>query len=157
MIEIRQHEILTDRGDFDDLRREFRERHAVLVRQLVDPGLLARLLPLVGEAPVNEREPGKAQGRIVARELCIDPRSLVAQAFTLLFNNSSLFRSIEELTGCPPIGNFQGRIYMMRPGAGHYDTWHTDNDGNRLIGLSCNLSADYAGGVFQIRDRQRSE
>jgi hypothetical protein len=79
---------------------------------------------------------------------------MVAQAFTLLFNSTALFRLIEELTGCPAIGNFQGRIYMMRPDAGHYDTWHTDNDGNRLVGLSCNLSAGYSGGVFQIRERQ---
>jgi hypothetical protein len=154
MLQIKQYEIVRDEAGLDDVHGEFRERHCLLVRQLVDPALLARLLPLVAVAPIHERLPGQAKGKIVARELCVDPRSIVAQAFTLLFNSATLFRSIEALTGCPPIGNFQGRIYMMRSGAGHYDTWHTDNDGNRLIGLSCNLSADYVGGVFQIRERQ---
>ena len=154
MIQIRQHGVSTDPARLDEWRAEFCERHCLLMRQALDPAVLARLLPLLADAPVHERVPGKARGRIIARELSVERSSLVARAFALLFNNSTLFRSIEALTGCPSIGNFQGRIYMMRPDAGHYDTWHTDNDGNRLIGLSCNLSAEYVGGVFQIRERQ---
>ena len=158
MFQIMPHNLIIDAARLADLRAEFAEHQCVLVRGAIDPAVLDRLLPLVADAPIRETLPGKARGKIIAREMCVDPGSLVARAFTLLFNNSTLFRSIEALTGCPAIGNFQGRIYMMQPGSGHYDTWHSDNDGNRLIGLSCNLSAEiYSGGLFQIRDRQSEQ
>jgi 2OG-Fe(II) oxygenase superfamily len=155
MFQITPQTVIVDDAKLASVRTEFAERHCVLMQRALSPAVLTRLLPLVGDAPIRETLPGKAVGKIIARELCVEPGSLVAQAFTLLFNNSILFRLVETLTGCPAIGNFQGRIYMMRPEAGHYDTWHSDNDGNRLIGLSCNLSMDiYSGGTFQIRERQ---
>ena len=154
MFHIRQQDVLTDLSMLAELRAEFRERHCLLLRNAVDLSLLRQLTVLLADAPAYERIPGVARGRIIARERCIDRNSVVARAFTLLFNKTDLFRLVENLTGCPRIGNFLGRVYMMEPDSEHYDTWHSDNDGNRLIGLSLNLREAYSGGAFRIRERQ---
>jgi hypothetical protein len=156
MIQIRQNDVVTDFAALEEIRNTFTERHCVLLRQFVNPALLARLLPLLANTPAHERVPGMASGRVIARERCLERDSTVVRAFNLLFNNPAIFRLVEQITGSPRIGNFRGRIYMMQPGPEHFDTWHSDNDGNRLIGLSLNLSDTYSGGAFQIRDR-RSE
>jgi hypothetical protein len=155
MLHISQHNVVTDLARLADMRAEFAERQCLLMRQVVDPPLLVRLMALLAVAPARERVPGIARGRLIARELCVERDAIAARAFSLLFNNPAIFRLVEQITGCSRIGNFLGRMYMMRPNSEHYDTWHSDNDGNRLIGLSCNLSGDvYSGGVFQIRERQ---
>ena len=41
----------------------------------------------------------------------------------------------------------------MVPGAGHYDSWHTDASQARMVAMSVNLGTDpYRGGRLQIRD-----
>jgi hypothetical protein len=60
MIRITQHGTAVDDTQLAVLRGEFRERQCVLVRQLVDPALVSRLLPLLADAPVHERLPGQA-------------------------------------------------------------------------------------------------
>ncbi len=47
------------------------------------------------------------------------------------------------------------RLYRMVPGHRHYLGWHDDGIGNRLIGMSVNLTdGTFEGGEFQIRDRR---
>jgi hypothetical protein len=59
---------------------------------------------------------------------------------------------VETLTGCAPIARFSGRVYRMIPGPQHYDSWHSDSEEERLIGLSLNLSEEvFAGSIFQLR------
>ena len=51
-----------------------------------------------------------------------------------------------------------GRVYRMIPGSGHYDSWHSDMIGHRMIGMSINLSPEpYSGGVFQLRERDSEQ
>jgi len=69
-----------------------------------------------------------------------------------LVNNRTLFPFLEGITGCARIQDFDGRVYRMLPGGGHYDTWHNDMTENRMVGMSVNLgSAPYGGGLFQLR------
>jgi hypothetical protein len=155
MFQIKPQGIITDTAKVMEIQRDFAERQCVLLNQVIDHSLLGRLMKQLANAPTQVREPGKAKGRVIARELCVERDAVVLQALTMLFNRPEIFRLIEQVTGCPAIGSFLGRIYMMQPNSGHYDTWHSDYDGNRLIGLSLNLSnAPYSGGVFQIRQRQ---
>ena len=154
-IQIQPHGIVTDNAGLAEAQTEFAARHSVLLSEVVEPALLVRLLKLLADVPLRERVPGKSKGRIIARELCVERDAMVLQALTLLFNKPEIFRVVEQITGCPKISSFLGRIYMMRPDSGHYDTWHSDVDGNRLIGLSLNLSGEqYSGGSFQIRERK---
>ena len=74
-----------------------------------------------------------------------------------LLNNQELFRWVEEVSGCDPIGNFDGRVYELVPGK-HFDAWHSDCAQSRMVGLSVNLSAsDFEGGIFQIRRQETKE
>lgn len=65
---------------------------------------------------------------------------IITQAFKMLFNRPEMFRLIEQITDCPLIEYFYGRIYMMDPTAGHFDTWHNDCDGKRHVGLNLILT-----------------
>ena len=45
------------------------------------------------------------------------------------------------------------RIHRLEAGGRHFDSWHTDLDESRTLGMSVNLSAEpYEGGVFEIRE-----
>lgn len=154
-IQIQPHGIITDDAGLAAAQNEFAARRSVLLSEVIEPALLARLLKLLADAPVRERVPGKTKKRIIARELCVERAAPVLQALTFLLNKPEIFRVVEQITDCPEIGRFLGRIYMMRPDSDHYDTWHSDFDGNRLIGLSLNLSGEYySGGAFQIKVRK---
>jgi hypothetical protein len=155
MFQIKPHGIISEPDKITKLKTEFSERHCILLHQVLEPTLLSRLMKQLVDAPTRERVPGKSKGRIIARELCVERNAVVLQAFTMLLNKPEIFRLIEDFTDSPPINSFLGRIYMMRPDSEHYDTWHSDYDGNRLIGLSMNLSSEpYSGGLFQIRERE---
>lgn len=80
--------------------------------------------------------------------------AMVVQTLNMLFNKAEIYCVIEEITGCPKIGRFIGRIYMMCPDSEDYDSWHNDFVGNRLIGLSLNLTvAPNSGGHFLKREK----
>lgn len=69
----------------------------------------------------------------------------------VMLNDSSLFRIVRDVTGCPPIGCCMPTMYRMGPGPANADTWHDDVDGRRMIGMSVNIGGAFDGGVFQIR------
>ena len=72
-------------------------------------------------------------------------------------NDYDLFRIIEKMTGCGPIGCFDGRIYRMTAGP-QQDSWHDDWAENRVIAMSVNLSEQsYLGGELMLRHRDRPE
>ena len=72
-----------------------------------------------------------------------------------LINEKQFLNLIEKITGCNEIKYFRGRVYRMIPGHGHYDDWHTDVAGDRVLTMSINLSTDiYSGGILQIRDKK---
>jgi hypothetical protein len=81
----------------------------------------------------------------------MDPNAALGLLY-LIANDRRLFEAIERITGCSAIGAFIGRVYLMRAGAGHYDRWHSDIDGARLIGMSVNLTeGEFRGGEFELR------
>jgi hypothetical protein len=88
----------------------------------------------------------------IGTELRLPPGAL-SSALEFLTNDAALFTAIQELTGCPAIGCFRGRVYRMLPGAGHASDWHSDVSGGRMITMSVNLStAPFEGGELQIRE-----
>src|SRR5207253_326319 len=49
-------------------------------------------------------------------------------------------------------GCFEGRVYRLSPGTGHYDSWHNDVGEDRLVAMSINLGrTPFQGGLLQIR------
>ena len=131
------------------MRLQFGRQHCVDLRRLLEPELLRALQSRIDQA----------QFRPVVHAQGIGPDSdlednLTFHALHFLTNTPRFFQLIQELTNCPPIGCFQGRVYRLMPDAGHSDSWHDDMVEGRMIGMSINLSTRvFLGGVFQLRDR----
>jgi 2OG-Fe(II) oxygenase superfamily len=134
-------------GDLDRLRRQFDETHCIRLPKLLDGDLLDVVRRELARAEFADR-PHVGIG--------VEGWMAFNAASTLLYflsNDPRFFQLVRHVTGCGDIGSFIGRAYRMVPGAGHYDSWHSDAFGDRLIGMSLNLSPEvYAGGVFQLRD-----
>lgn len=154
MFRINAQNISVDAQKLPEIRAEFAAKHSVLLKQVIEPALLAKLLKLLENASVREHEHTKLKG-VIAKELRVQDDAPILQALMMLFSKTELFRLFEQITDCPKIDYFRGRIYMNKPAAGHYNSWHTDCDGERSIGISLNLTERiYSGGVFQIKKRK---
>jgi hypothetical protein len=130
------------------LRREFDERHAVLVRGLLGPALLAEVRDALERAPFEQRDYDGLAG-----ELALDESVPLVARMLFLLNDPALFGAVRAITGREPLVRFDGRIYRRLAAPEHYDNWHDDlHDPRHLVAMSVNLSADrYDGGVLAIR------
>ena len=138
--------------EFAALRKTFVEQHWLLLPNFLD----ARLLELIAK---------KLEGveyRVVDRETGVELRPIDCTAYLateLLLNSPSLFRAIEQITGCARIACFSGRIYRRPASSNYFNRWHTDiTDEGRMIALSINLNPErYKGGALQIRSAKTHE
>ena len=132
-LEIQPHGIFTDDAAIIAAQGEFVAKQSVLLSKFIEPVTLARLMKLLSGVTVGERlHVGQSDDEILARELCVESDPMILRALVFLFNRPELFRIIEQITNCPKIGKFDGRIYMMRPDSKHYQSWHDDLDGNNF-------------------------
>jgi len=132
--------------DFRAAQHAFVSQHCVRLEGFIDPELLAALRRALAIARFNDRTHDG-----IGTELCLAEGPLSA-ALEFLWNSPALSAAIARITGCGPIGCFEGRVYRMLPAHGHYDSWHSDVGEDRRVAMSVNLSADvYAGGVTQFR------
>ncbi len=148
MIQLRETGLTIDCPDIPALRSEFRARHCVMLKSLIDPDLLEKIRVRLTEA-VWEETVHKSVG-----VECVLRNRYVLSLLHFLLNDPHLLRVIEEITDCRPLRLFVGRVYRMAPDLGHYGLWHNDVSDNRLVGLSLNLSGvEFEGGLFQLRER----
>jgi 2OG-Fe(II) oxygenase superfamily len=140
----------------DEIRRELRERfdrdHCLILPRMFSPEVLAMLLDRAAAAAFQPRNHNN-----FASELCMsDP--LTESLILFLLNNPELHRALREITGVEAIGSFTGRVYRMNSTEGHYDSWHNDMKGDRLLALSANLSPrEFRGGGLQLRRYRAKE
>ncbi len=133
--------------DLDRLRSEFDRQHWIRLSKLLDPELLQLILHRIEQADFLQRT-----HKGVGVEVCMADK-ITWGLLHFVSNDPKLFQIIQEITRCGPIGCFDGRVYRMVPGEGHYDSWHDDLGNNRLMALSINMSAGvYTGGVLEMRD-----
>ena len=139
------------RAEVARLRREFELRHYVRLRRVLDPDLLAFVLRGIEASEFQERTHADIGSN---KELCLG-KSPVVGLLHVLVNGDDLFAAVRRITGCGPIGCFDGRVYRTIPGYGHRDAWHSDAaGGHRRVAMTINLSPTvYRGGRLQIRDR----
>jgi hypothetical protein len=132
------------------LRESFDSVHAVHLPRFFDQDLLDYVQRAIRSASFYDRSHGRSGD--IGREECMADNTVLAM-LVLLANDSRLLTLVRTVSGCPPIGSFDGRVYRMRGGVGHFDRWHSDTGGdNRLIGMSVNVSeAVYEGGTFELR------
>jgi hypothetical protein len=156
MIQIKQNgKVLAN--DLENLQSEFARQSCVLLPQLIEPSLLGHLRRQLAAARLVTKFEGDENEQF-GKVLFVPQTEPALFVFHLLMNNRKLFQAIEEITQCPPIGNFFGRLHSSVPGGNHHIAWHGDNADHRLLGLTIDLSdADYDGGVFQLRQKDSAE
>jgi hypothetical protein len=137
------------------LRNEFEKQDWVRLPRLLSPDLLAVIRRQIDASEFRERVHESIGSN---SELCLtETATSILLHLHLLLNRQAWFQLIREITGCPPIACFVGRVYRITPGLGHHDAWHDDMREDRLLALSLNLSAEvYSGGILQMRDSQTS-
>jgi len=139
----------------DAFRTECARSPCVRFQQFVEPWLRDRWSDAIAAAPFRPRIHKNAEywgGAPPPNDLVLDAPDLLGQLLFLI-NDPALFRVVERITGCDPIGCFHGIVYRFVAGLGHADRWHSDMDGNRLAAISLNLGREpFAGGRLQIAD-----
>lgn len=138
--------------DFELQRKNYEQRHWLLLRNFLDQALLELIQEKLAETEFC----------VIDRETGVEMRPIDCTSYLateLLLNTPQLFRAIEQLTGCERIACFSGRIYRRLPNSDYFNRWHTDiTDEGRLIALSINLSEQpYTGGALQIRSSKSHE
>jgi hypothetical protein len=128
------------------LRDAFHARRCVRVPSLIEPRLLSRIQGQIAGAAFADRAHGS-----ISTELCMT-RNACLGLLNFLANDPALFRFVEEVTSCPRLTSFVGRVYRLLAASGHYDSWHADLHRGHEVGMSVNLGAEpFEGGVFEIR------
>jgi len=128
------------------LCRTFREQHAIHLPRFLDSNLLAYVHRSIRTASFYERD-----HEDIAREACMCDNPMLAM-MCLIMNDPRVFAAIRGITGCAPIGYFNGRVYTFAADANHFDQWHSDTVDDRHIGISINLTEGvFEGGVFELR------
>jgi hypothetical protein len=137
--------------DAEPLRSQFDQQHYLQLPGFFQPEILNLIQRHIDQGAFSERV---HEGIASNKELCMEGNAAVG-ALLLCVNDEKLFQIIGEVTRCPSIRCFEGRVYQVRAGQGHHDSWHDDFGDHRLVGMSVNLSREmYAGGVLQIRERK---
>ena len=157
MVQITQQSVISGAPDqIARWRREFSERHCVILPQLFSSGLLRIILQKIEAAHFYRHRHRNRSAQEFAWDLTVRENELALHVIHFLLNNPRVFSAIQEITGCRKIGSFAGRIYRTMPNQGHRLDWHDDAEHNeRMLGISINLSTErYAGGLFQLREKQ---
>jgi hypothetical protein len=147
--------VVADPNAIAALREDFEGHQCLVLPNFLDKTLLRYIEKQLATTRFFTNVPRRATGEPIARELCVGAEEPLAALFPLLLNRPQLFQVMQQITGCPTIGSFGGRLYRREPDANHYDSWHNDLSDHRLVGMSINLtSTAYTGGTFQLRHRQ---
>ncbi len=157
MIQITQSRVIIIAADhFSRLRSEFAQRHCVVLPQLFAPGLVRMILQQIESAQFYCNSHRDHLAREFAWDLTVRESEMALHLIHFVLNNPRVFSAVQEITGCPKIGSFGGRIYRSLPNKKHRLDWHDDTDrSERLLGISINLSTErYAGGIFQLRQKE---
>lgn len=139
-------------ASWPDLAGAFRAERRLRLPGLVAPDLLAVLHRRLEQGPFEPRI--ARQVHPPATDLKLRNRDLHG-VLHLLLNEPPVVAFVRGVAGDAAITGFCGAVYRMVPGAGHRDSWHSDVDGNRRVGLTVNLSAGpFAGGELSMRTRE---
>ena len=134
------------------LARTFNTSHLVRFPALLHPSILRKLQArLAADGTWMTFVHPLPDGEQAIELVCTE--KIAVGLLTVMFQDQALFSAIRAITGCDPIGSFQGRIYRMDAGA-HGDAWHDDANDRYLVALSLNLTdRPFEGGELHLRDR----
>jgi len=144
---------LTDHGEeVESLRGDFDRQHCVRLRQLLAPDLLRLVQMQLDREEFYERV-YHASGTPPPVTLSLPQDTAVFGLLRFLVNNGQFFEVVRQIAGLGRIGCVEGDVYRMVPGLGHFDSWHDDLGGGRMLAMAINLSTEvFRGGLLQIRE-----
>src|SRR4029077_17449165 len=105
----------------------------VLLPKLLEPRLLEYLLERIRQGPWRDKVHEGIGTELVLGDLP------ALNLLRLLVNRPHFLEAIRQITTCEEITWFDGRVYRFIPGAGHYDSWHSDHADGKLVAMSLNL------------------
>lgn len=151
MIQITQRGLSVTPNAVDTLRRDFERTGCAYMPGFLAPAILFPLLKQVGLAGFEvTTERGRTANLATTQRMLPNEPALLTLLFTL--NQQSLFECVRQVANTPALANFVGRIHRVNGGANEHIDWHDDALDNRSIAINLSLSsADYSGGLFQIR------
>jgi hypothetical protein len=133
-------------SDLKNLQWQFHNQYCILIREFLEPDLLARLQDKIAAADFFEKHNVDVGDEARMQS---DPAST---ALEFLMNDPALHAFVREVTGIGPIGAYRGRVYSLLPDTGMMSDWHNDMVAGRLATMVTNLStAAYEGGLLQFR------
>jgi len=145
--------LIVEQEDLPGLRDKFTEQQLLRLPQLIEPAILKRVLEQIDKSEFFSVKYTNDVG-VLGEETRVSPDSLAIRMMSMLLNNPSLFQVIQQITNCPQIRSYLGRIRRELPNTGQHLSWHNDPDPKRLIAISINLSTEpYSGGLFQMREK----
>jgi hypothetical protein len=138
---------VADTSDVAALQQEFHRTRTFRIPGLIEQNVLASLLDRLERSAWTVREHKK-----IGMEASPED-SVVVYSLNFLANRPEFLDAARRITGIDGIKAFKGRIYRLADST-HYDSWHDDCTGTRLLGMSVNLGRiPYAGGVFRLREQ----
>lgn len=135
----------------ETLRQRFAADRHLLLPGFFAPDLLDLFLRRLRYAPFKKRIADRVFPPAV--DLKIADADLVG-LLQFVMNDSALLSFVRDVAAAGEVTGFVGTVYRLVPGMGHRDSWHSDVDGNRLVGLTINLSEQaFEGGALEMRER----
>ena len=136
------------------LREQFAEEHVLRLPGFFGGDLLSTVTRRLRHARFKDRIATRVFPPAV--DLKLDDPDLVGLLHFVL-NDPAVIQFVADVSAAQPFG-FVGSVYRILPGMGHRDSWHSDVDGNRLVGLTLNLSEEiFEGGELELRARDRRQ
>jgi hypothetical protein len=124
----------------------------LLLSGLVGSRLLARLIRHLQRATFATRVATRVSPPAVDLKL---QDNVLHGALHYLLNDARVIEFVRAVAGDPVVAGYVGAVYRLLPGRGHRDSWHSDADGNRRVGLTINLSeGPFEGGELELRERR---
>ena len=133
--------------DVARLRARFDRDHCILLPRLIEPAVLETIQQRIDAGTFV---PFVHEG--IGHDSNLEDQLTIHLLF-FLTNDPRFLQIVRDITSCPAIDSYHGRVYRLDPAASSEDSWHDDMIEHRMVGMSVNLSkAPFSGAVFQLRD-----
>ena len=144
--------IAADAATRAELRRAFAADRFLRLPGLIAGELLATVRRRLARAPFGTRVAERVHPPAIDLKLQDDD---LHGLLHFVLNEAAVLDFVRDVAGVPEATGFVGAVYRLEPGMGHRDSWHSDLDGNRLVGLTVNLSDGvFEGGELEMRERE---
>lgn len=153
MVQLTQTSLLANPEDASRLKQEFATTGCALLPGFLSPSIVNHLMEWTARTRFEERNEFDKERGVFGTTLLASETEPVVFLLRFILNRPELYRFSEQITGCPRIANYLGRLHRTTANVSQHIDWHRDLVDGRVLGLCINLSVEpYTGGMFQMRD-----